>query len=105
MKTDYASQNTRLFQPMTHRGTRTLCPLCRGLGSAEVATHLASEEEGVGERTFVMIKALHAQWLEESGLCASCWSFYRNLVHVLDVSGSFDARFRPNRRSRTLTAI
>jgi predicted alpha/beta hydrolase len=41
-----------------------------------------------------MIKVLHSGWFEHHGACAACWSFYRNLVRVLNASGFFDTRFR-----------
>jgi hypothetical protein len=59
-----------------------------------VATHLNGEGDGIAEPTFAMIKILHFGWFEDHGACAACWSFYRNLVRVLNVSGCFDARFR-----------
>jgi hypothetical protein len=70
------------------------CPLCRESPAADVATHLDGEDEGVAEPTFAMIKVLHSGWSEDDGACAACWSFYRNLVRVLNVSGCFDTRFR-----------
>ena len=57
-------------------------------------THLEGEDEGIAEPTFAMIKVLHSDWFEDHGACAACWSFYRNLVRVLNVSGCFDPRFR-----------
>ena len=75
-----------------------VCPLCHEAAAADVSVHLACEDEGFGEPAFAMIKALHPDWLEEHGACVSCWQFYSNLVRVLNVSLSFDARFqiRPN---------
>jgi hypothetical protein len=70
------------------------CPLCHESPAAAVATHLAGENEGVAEPTFAMIKILHSGWFEDHGACTACWSFYRNLVRVLNVSGCFDRRFR-----------
>jgi hypothetical protein len=56
--------------------------------------HLDGEVEGIAQPTFAMIKVLHDGWFEDHGACAACWSFYRNLVRVLNASGGFDARFR-----------
>jgi hypothetical protein len=70
------------------------CPLCRESPAADVATHLDGEDEGIAEPTFAMIKVLHSGWFEDHGACAACWSFYRNLVRVLNASGCFDTRFR-----------
>jgi hypothetical protein len=70
------------------------CPLCRESPAADVATHLNGEDEAVAEPTFAMIKVLHSGWFEDHGACAACWSFYRNLVLVLNASGCFDPRFR-----------
>ncbi|MEA3209436.1 MAG: hypothetical protein QOE70_2493 [Chthoniobacter sp.] len=83
--------------------TQDLCPLCHDALAADVATHLAREEEGFGTPAFAIIKELHPDWLEEHGACVSCWSFYSNLVHVLNVSGSFDARFQIKGRKDALT--
>jgi hypothetical protein len=71
-----------------------VCPLCHDAAAADVSTHLAREEEGFGEPAFALIKVLHPDWLEEHGACVSCWSFYSNLVRVLNASGSFEARFQ-----------
>jgi hypothetical protein len=70
------------------------CPLCHEAAAADVSTYLALEEEGFGGPVFSLIKELHPAWLEEHGTCGSCWSFYANLVRVLNATGSFDARFR-----------
>ncbi len=69
------------------------CPLCRESPAADVATHLGGEDEGVAGLTFAMIKVLHSDWFEDRGVCFACWSFYRNLGRVLNVSGCFDTRF------------
>ncbi len=70
------------------------CPLCHDAATADVATHLAREEEGFAQPAFAIIKTLHPDWLEEHGACVSCWNFYSNLIRVLNVSGCFFARFR-----------
>jgi hypothetical protein len=70
------------------------CPLCRESPAADVAAQLDGEDEGIVEPTFAMIKVLHSGWFEDHGACAACWSFYRNLVRVLNASGCFDPRFR-----------
>src|SRR4051794_13107710 len=70
------------------------CPLCHGSPAADVGTHLTGDHEGVAEPTFAMIRVLHSDWLQDHGACAACWSFYRNLVRVLNASGCFDPRFR-----------
>jgi hypothetical protein len=74
--------------------TTATCPLCHGSPAADVATSLNAEDEGIAEPTFAMIKVLHPGWCEDHGACAACWSFYRNLVLVLNSCGCFDARFR-----------
>jgi hypothetical protein len=68
--------------------------LCHEDAAEDVSAHLAREEEGFGGPAFSIIKELHPDWLEEHGACGSCWSFYANLVRVLNASGSFDARFQ-----------
>jgi hypothetical protein len=96
MKTAIASRtNTFLAQDV--------CPLCHEAAASDVSTHLAREAEGFSEPAFAMIKALHPYWLEEHGACVSCWSFYSNLVRVLNVSGSFAARFQMKDRMDCLT--
>lgn len=80
-----------------------VCPLCHEAAAANVSIHLAREEEGFGEPAFAIIKTLNPDWLEEHGTCVSCWSFYSNLVRVLNVSGSFDARFEIKDRKDYLT--
>jgi hypothetical protein len=70
------------------------CPLCRESPAADVAAHLDGGDDGFAEPTFAMIKVLHPGWFEDDGACAACWSFYRNLVRVLNASGCFDTRFR-----------
>jgi hypothetical protein len=77
-----------------HPQIATTCPLCRESPAADVATHLNGEDEGIAEPTFAIIKVLHPGWFEGHGACAACWSFYRNLVLLLDASGGFDPRFR-----------
>jgi hypothetical protein len=79
-----------------------VCPLCLEAAAADVSTHLAREVDGFGGPAFAIIKELHPDWLEEHGTCVSCWGFYSNLVRVLNVSGSFDARFQisPNGRPK-----
>jgi len=83
--------------------TQDVCPLCHDAVAADVSTHLAREDEGLAEPAFAIIKELHPGWLEEHGACVSCWSFYSNLVRVLNTSGSFDARFQINVRKDYLT--
>ena len=75
------------------------CPLCRESPAADAAAHRDDEDEGIAEPTFAMIRTLHPGWFEDHGACAACWSFYRNLVRVLNASGCFDTRFRIEGRS------
>ena len=82
----------------SHPRTKVTCPLCHESPVADVAAHLDVEIEGIAEPTFAMIKVLHPGWFEDHGACAVCWSFYRNLVRVLNVSGCFDPRFQIGER-------
>lgn len=77
-----------------HSRITAICPLCRESPAADAATHRDGEDEGIAEPTFAMIEVLHSGWSEDHGVCAVCWSFYRNLVRVLNISGCFDPRFR-----------
>ena len=86
--------NATLAPRLAHTRTTATCSLCHASPATDVAAHLDGEEEGIAEPTFAMIKVLHPDWLEDRGACTACWSFYRNLVRVLNTSGCFDARFR-----------
>jgi hypothetical protein len=86
--------NATLSPQFANTRTTATCPLCRESPAADVATHLNGEDEDIAEPTFAMIKVLHSGWCEDHGACAACWSFYRNLVCVLNASGCFDPRFR-----------
>jgi hypothetical protein len=99
MKLTTAPRSHTLLAPRQDNRLTGVCPLCHGAAAADVAIHLAGEEDEVAEPTFSIIKALHAGWLEEDGTCAECWNFYRNLVRVLNVAGSFDARFQLHGRN------
>jgi hypothetical protein len=94
MNTMTASRTNQALGARQCSGKTGVCPLCHGALAEDVSIHLASEQEGVGRPTFSLIKSLHPGWLEEDGACTECWSFYRNLVRLLNVSGSFDPRFR-----------
>ena len=87
MTTAIASRTNTFF-------AQDVCPLCHEAAATDVSTHLAREEEGFSGPAFAIIKELHPDWLEEHGACVSCWSFYSNLVRVLNTAGSFDARFQ-----------
>ena len=86
--------NATLAPRFAHTRTIATCSLCHDSPAADVAAHLNGEDEAIGEPVFAMIKVLHPDWLEDHGACIACWSFYRNLVRVLNASGCFDARFR-----------
>jgi hypothetical protein len=88
------TMNATLVPRFSNTRTTATCSLCHESPAADVATHLDGEDEAIGEPTFAMIKVLHPDWLEDRGACAACWSFYRNLVRVLNASGCFDTRFR-----------
>ena len=86
--------NATLVPRFANPRTTATCPLCHESPAADVATHLDGEDEGIAEPTFAMIKVLFPDWREDHGACTACWSFYRNLVRVLNASGCFDTRFR-----------
>ena len=92
------TMNATLAPRFAHTRATSTCPLCFKSPAADVATHLNGDDEGIGEPTFAMIKVLHSGWLEEHGACATCWSFYQNLVRKLNDTGCFDMRFRINGR-------
>jgi len=97
--------NATLAPGFAHIRTAATCPLCHESPAADVATHLDGEDDGIAEPTFAMIKVLHSGWFEGHGACGACWSFYRNLVRVLNATGCFDPRFRINARTQRLCEL